>query len=194
LIEPVRPARAVLTIENLASFNRHVREARLPDDVVLYTGGFPSRAVISALTAVAKWPGVSRIYHWGDIDESGLKIALHLAERLPIPVVPHLMTFDLARTKGARVRKIKAISLPHGSPWTSLAMFLEGEDSHFLEQEVVDPMPIDLRDRLHQPSTVNPVQFISKSSSLFTQSPINFSSYQNQDYSDRYKNKGRQQV
>jgi len=146
LIEPVRPARAVLTIENLASFNRHVREARLPDDVVIYTGGFPSRAVISALTAIAKWPGVSRIYHWGDIDEGGLKIALHLAERLPIPVVPHLMTFDLARAKGTRALKIKSLHLPHGSPWASLAMFLEGDDSHFVEQEVVDPIPVDIRE------------------------------------------------
>lgn len=95
LIEAVRPTRSVLTIENLTSFNRHVREARLPDDVVIYTGGFPSRAVISALMTVTKWPSVTHIYHWGDIDESGLKIALHLTERLPVPVIPHLMTFDL---------------------------------------------------------------------------------------------------
>lgn len=101
-IEPTRAIRSILTIENLASFNRHVREARRANDVAVYTGGFPSRAVAAALVAISRWPGITRIHHWGDIDEGGLRVALHLTSLLPIPVLPHLMHPNLARLHGTR--------------------------------------------------------------------------------------------
>nr|WP_249788621.1 Wadjet anti-phage system protein JetD domain-containing protein [Bradyrhizobium sp. G127] len=141
-IEPAGAIRSILTIENLASFNRHVREALQVDDVVVYTGGFPSRAVAAALVAISRWPGISRIHHWGDIDEGGLRIALHLTSLVSIPVLPHLMNPALARLHGTPGKASRKIDLLPGHPWQSLAIFLGGDDARFLEQEKIDPKPI----------------------------------------------------
>jgi hypothetical protein len=138
-IEPTSAIRSVLTIENLASFNRHVRETRVAGDVVVYTGGFPSRAVTAALVAVSQWPGIVCIHHWGDVDEGGLRIALHLSSRLTIPVVPHLMTPELAQQRGTPAKMARHYDLPLDHPWHPLAAFLESEGARFLEQETLDP-------------------------------------------------------
>lgn len=142
LIEPAGEIRSIITIENLASFNRHVREAARPGDIVIYTGGFPSRAVKAALVAISQWLGIVHIYHWGDIDEGGLRIALHLASLLPIPVLPHLMSPALARAHGVPAKSSRMINLPADNPWQSLAIFLGGDDARSLEQEKVDPQPV----------------------------------------------------
>jgi hypothetical protein len=141
-IEPAGTIRSIITIENLASFNRHVREALQADDVVVYTGGFPSRAVAAALVAISRWPGITRIHHWGDIDEGGLRIALHLTSLVPIPVLPHLMNPALARLYGTPGKASRKIDLLPGHPWQPLAIFLGGDDARFLEQEKIDPEPI----------------------------------------------------
>lgn len=142
VIQPAGAIRSILTIENLASFNRHVREALQANDVAVYTGGFPSRAVAAALVAISRWPGITRIYHWGDIDEGGLRIALHLTSLLPIPVLPHLMNPALARLHGTSAKVSRKIDLEADHPWQSLAAFLGGDDARFLEQERIDPEPI----------------------------------------------------
>jgi hypothetical protein len=142
LIEPAGEIRSIITIENLASFNRHVREVIRPGDIVLYTGGFPSRAVKAALVAISQWLGIVHIYHWGDIDEGGLRIALHLASLLPIPVLPHLMSPALARAQGIPAKASRMIDLPRDHPWQSVALFLGSDDARSLEQEKVDPQPV----------------------------------------------------
>lgn len=142
LVEPVGEIRSVLTIENLASFNRHVREAKQSADVVVFTGGFPSRAVAAAVAAISRWPGLDRIHHWGDIDVGGLRIAIHLTTLSQVPVVPHLMAAELARRSGTPGKQAPAFGLPPDHPWHALAAFLEGEP-YFLEQERVDPAQVD---------------------------------------------------
>jgi Uncharacterized protein conserved in bacteria C-term(DUF2220) len=133
----------VLTVENLASFDRHVPEARQPQDVVVSTGGWPSCAVSAVLPAISKWPGISCIYHyWRDIDESGLKIALGLGNTPKIPVLPHLMSTELARRHGAQAKAARGLNLPVDHVWYSLAMLLESGDARFLEQELIDPSPV----------------------------------------------------
>lgn len=141
-IEPAGAIRSILTIENLASFNRHVREALQANDVAVYTGGFPSRAVAAALVAISRWTGITHIYHWGDIDEGGLRIALRLTSLLTIPVLPHLMNPALARLHGVPTKASRKIDLLPSHPWHSLATFLGGDDARFLEQEKIDPEPI----------------------------------------------------
>ncbi|MGV7217535.1 Wadjet anti-phage system protein JetD domain-containing protein [Bradyrhizobium sp. UFLA05-112] len=141
-IEPAGAIRSIITIENLASFNRHVREVLQANEVAVYTGGFPSRAVAAALVAISRWPGIRRIYHWGDIDEGGLRIALHLTSLLPIPVLPHLMNPALARLHGIPGKASRKIDLLPSHPWQSLATFLGGDDARSLEQEKIDPEPI----------------------------------------------------
>ncbi|MCA1411053.1 hypothetical protein I6F30_07695 [Bradyrhizobium sp. NBAIM20] len=142
MIEPAGAIRSIITIENLASFNRHVREALQANDVAIYTGGFPSRAVAAALVAISRWPGISRIHHWGDIDEGGLRIALHLTSLVPVPVLPHLMNPALARLRGTPAKASRKIELLPSDPWQPLATFLGGDDARFLEQEKIDPEPI----------------------------------------------------
>jgi len=142
LVEPSAPTRSLVTIENLASFNRHVREARLAGDVVVYTGGFPSRAVVAALVAISRWPASRIIHHWGDIDEGGLRIALNLSSVVSIPVVPHLMTPELAQQHGAPTKPVKLLTLPPDHPWHILVDFLRSDEARRLEQERIDPQPI----------------------------------------------------
>jgi len=73
-LEPTRTVPYLLTIENLASFQRHVREI---DDqgVVLYTAGFPSPAMAKLLRRldVSLAPRCP-FFHWGDRDLGGLRI------------------------------------------------------------------------------------------------------------------------
>jgi Uncharacterized protein conserved in bacteria C-term(DUF2220) len=149
LLEPSVPIRSVLTIENFASFNRHVREAKQAGDIVVYTGGFPSRAVIAAVVAISHWPGVHRIHHWGDVDEGGLLIALNLASAVKIPLVPHLMTPELARRNGTPKKVARPIDLPLDHPWRPLAMFLQSDEARFLEQERIDPRPTCMAGQPH---------------------------------------------
>ena len=82
----------LLTIENLASFQRHVREIE-DDGIVIYSAGFPS----PALTHVLNWldntlPDSCPCFHWGDRDIGGIRIFSHVEKSLPAHrVLPHLM-------------------------------------------------------------------------------------------------------
>ncbi len=72
----------LLTIENLTTFHQAARELnKNPSGVVLYTAGMPSpswcKAYIRILTAL---PGGTPVYHWGDHDEGGFRIAVQLAQ------------------------------------------------------------------------------------------------------------------
>ncbi|MEN1970905.1 Wadjet anti-phage system protein JetD domain-containing protein [Luteimonas sp. MJ204] len=71
----------LLTIENLASFHDAASDPASAQGLLLYTGGMPSpawrrayRRIIDAL------PATTALYHWGDIDEGGFRIAAVLAE------------------------------------------------------------------------------------------------------------------
>ena len=141
-IDASAPVRSVLTIENLASFNRHVREARQTGDIVVYTGGFPSRAVVAALVAISRWSGVRLIHHWGDIDEGGLRIALTLCEAVSIPIAPHLMTVEIARRQGTPAKPAKLRTMPADHPWHGLVSFLQSGNALHLEQEKTDPQVV----------------------------------------------------
>jgi hypothetical protein len=154
-VAPSGVVRAVVTIENLASFNRYVREARTSDEVVLYTGGFPSRAVMACLGAISIWYR-SAIHHWGDIDPYGIRIALHMARNLPLPVVPHLMDVSLARRFGTPTSPVFIdASFPAGDPWLPLTRFFSQDGARILEQEELDPVhvPVERNVEVVSPSS-----------------------------------------
>ena len=73
-------ARYLLTIENLASFHDAARALPDADGLLVYTAGMPSpawRALYArVLTAL---PAHAAVWHWGDIDEGGFRIAATLA-------------------------------------------------------------------------------------------------------------------
>lgn len=71
----------LLTIENLTTFHELARSPAMPSNIVLlYTGGMPSpsfkRAYFCFLDGL---PECGQVFHWGDIDAGGFRIADHLA-------------------------------------------------------------------------------------------------------------------
>ncbi len=75
-------AHALLSIENLASFHEAAAMRGDAPVLLLYTGGMPSptwRAAYARL--LAGLPADAALYHWGDIDRGGFRIAARLAEQ-----------------------------------------------------------------------------------------------------------------
>jgi len=139
----VGAVRSVLTIENLESFNRHVRECRQPDDIVVYTGGFPAVGVVTILRNLITLSGVAGLWHWGDIDAGGIGIARYLERMLQIPVRPHLMTAALAVAFGKPASlPMRLPDIPAESAFAPLATYLLQPDARCLEQEIIDPEPV----------------------------------------------------
>jgi hypothetical protein len=93
----------MLTIENYASFVRHVREVSLRDGAVaIFSGGFPSRPALSAIASLAGQVGAP-VFHWGDMDAGGVRIFRHLElelQKRDVELRPHLMEVELLRTVG----------------------------------------------------------------------------------------------
>lgn len=74
-------ARYLLTIENLASFHDAASDPTAAHGLLLYTGGMPSPAWRRACARIiAGLPATATLYHWGDIDEGGFRIAAALAD------------------------------------------------------------------------------------------------------------------
>lgn len=71
----------LLTVENLTTFHEMVsRRLEAPGAILLYTGGMPSpswKRVYRLL--LLSLPREARVFHWGDIDAGGFRIADHLA-------------------------------------------------------------------------------------------------------------------
>lgn len=134
---------SILTIENLESFHRHVREVRGPNDVVIYCGGFPAQGVVRALRHIAEAANAAVVHHWGDIDLGGVRIGRFIETSLAVTVVPHLMSADIAIACGRKTPPAPALTNFAGdSSFAPLAAFLASENSHWLEQEVLDPAPV----------------------------------------------------
>ncbi len=117
---------ALLSIENLASFHE---AAALRDDapvLLLYTGGMPSptwRAAYARL--LAGLPTDAALYHWGDIDRGGFRIAAKLAETAAAAsrcLQPWLMSPDalpaevIAGSAPPRQRYRRRCATGHGVP------------------------------------------------------------------------------
>lgn len=73
-------ARCLLTIENLASFHDAARSPHAASALLLYTGGMPSPAWRAAYARILRsLAPATPVFHWGDIDEGGFRIAAVLA-------------------------------------------------------------------------------------------------------------------
>lgn len=145
-LQPVARPGYLLSIENFASFNRQAREIQ-DDGLLLYTGGFPSRAVRTALCRLdALLPEDVPFFHWGDIDPWGLKIFRNIEESLHRPLRPHLMdgaTADLGMPAqaSAEMRRLAETN----SAIASMAAQLGSADARHLEQEELDPITPEVR-------------------------------------------------
>lgn len=92
----------VLTIENLTTFHQAARLlVGREDGLVIYTGGMPSPAWRSAyLNVLVGIPEQCKIYHWGDFDEGGFRIARILQKTASLfckTIEPWLMDIESTR-------------------------------------------------------------------------------------------------
>jgi len=139
-------ARYLLTIENLTSFHDAARAMRDQRGLLIFTGGMPSppwRAFYARL--LSSLPDTIDLYHWGDIDEGGFRIAAALATvakqarktlkpwrmspaDVPTPhVAPAAASLDKMRTWAER------------AGWQHIAAAL-GAHPVTIEQEALDPL------------------------------------------------------
>ncbi|QRM32776.1 Wadjet anti-phage system protein JetD domain-containing protein [Microvirga sp. VF16] len=141
----------VLTIENFASFNRHVLEADHDrTGLTIYVGGYPSLATQRALSAVAAaLPGQVPFLHWSDIDPDGTWIFRTVERAIERPLRPHLMGRELAEAYGERPSRASQLRAGEaaGSMISDLVDYLAGPNAKVMEQEEVNPMLPDLSPR-----------------------------------------------
>jgi hypothetical protein len=135
--------RYLLTIENFASFNRHITEAdRERCGLTIYVGGYPSLATQEALRHLAgAIPAEVPFFHWSDIDPDGTWIFRTIERIVGRLLMPHLMTADLAERFG-RVPE-QAVRPPRqteNSAISPLVTYLQSDGAKWLEQEELDPV------------------------------------------------------
>jgi hypothetical protein len=138
----------LLTIENYASFNRHILEADPGRaGVTIYVGGYPSLATQNALRILAgKLPDSVPLFHWSDIDADGTWIFRTIEKAIGRTLKPHLMSPTIAEQAGRPGNGRSDIrNCPPDSGIAALVEYLGREDAKTLEQEELDPkLPIEL--------------------------------------------------
>jgi hypothetical protein len=132
----------LLTIENFASFNRHIAEAD-PEraGVTIYVGGYPSLATQRALGVLASTLSEQvPLYHWSDIDPDGTWIFRTIERAVGRALRPHLMSPEIAEQFGKPAvvgAGLKQVSRDSGI--FALSEYLSGPCAKTLEQEELDP-------------------------------------------------------
>lgn len=141
-------ARYVLTIENLTSFHDAARAMPNGDVLLIYTGGMPSpawRAFFARL--LGSMPADCRLYHWGDIDEGGFRIAAQLAmvanadgRRLsPWLMSPQDFDIDALDAEAPSAACLKKMTYwADKAGWQQIASALQQTPIR-IEQEAIDP-------------------------------------------------------
>jgi Uncharacterized protein conserved in bacteria C-term(DUF2220) len=133
----------IITIENATSFWRYCTEIS-GNYLALLSDGFPARDVLSSmahLVKAARFAGDPPIFHWGDIDAGGVRIAAHLEDAFGTSVHLHQMTPLLAVELGTPLRSRKGLDrlAPRPGSIGELASWLRTSDAKALEQEELDP-------------------------------------------------------
>jgi hypothetical protein len=138
----------LLTIENYASFNRHIIEADPTRvGVTIYVGGYPSLAMQSALGILAsKLPESVPLFHWSDIDADGTWIFRTIEKAIGRTLRPHLMSAAIAEQFGRpRNGSSNIRDCPPDSGIAALVEYLARDDGKTVEQEELDPkLPVEL--------------------------------------------------
>jgi len=132
----------LLTIENFASFSRHIAEADPErEGVTIYVGGYPSLATQRALGILtSKLSDQIPIYHWSDIDPDGTWIFRTIERAMGRTLRPHLMSPEIAEQFGKP--SVVGAGLKKASPDSgifALSEYLSSPDAKTLEQEELDP-------------------------------------------------------
>jgi len=143
-------ARCLLSIENLASFHDAAQANSAGDVLLLYTGGMPSPAWRAAYARVLRaLPSPLPVFHWGDIDEGGFRIAAALAavaREAGRHVQPWLMSPSVLPAGILRSAEVPAPALlaamrrwAERAGWPQVVESLARQPIR-LEQETLDPV------------------------------------------------------
>jgi Uncharacterized protein conserved in bacteria C-term(DUF2220) len=134
----------IITIENPTSFWRYSTEIG-GNYLALLTDGFPARDVLSSMAHLVRAARLiaagTPLYHWGDIDAGGLRIAAHLEDTFGLLVRLHQMQPELAVALGSELKSRKGLDrlVDRVGDIGELARWLETEQAKMLEQEELDP-------------------------------------------------------
>lgn len=105
----------LLTIENLATYQRYIATEQSPNELIIYTAGFPSPQLKVLYKKIVNLAPISSVRHWGDIDLGGLRI-LRVFEKWSMKrAVGFRMSFedysDFTASKPLSEREIKEVEL-----------------------------------------------------------------------------------
>lgn len=137
------PVDYVITIENPTSFWRYCLEVK-GRYLALLTDGFPARDVLSGMghfiTAARSIRNIP-VFHWGDIDAGGVRIAAHLEDEFDISIFLHQMDPSLALKFGSALKSRKGLGrlAERQGDIGKLACWLLTDGAMALEQEELDP-------------------------------------------------------
>jgi hypothetical protein len=147
-----RPVQYIITIENPTSFWRYCLEVK-GCYLALLSDGFPARDVLSSMVHLVKSARSIQeapIFHWGDIDAGGIRIAAHLEDAFEASITLHLMSPALALELGSPLQYRQGLAklTRRNGDIGKLALWLSGDEAMVLEQEELDPRsPMDENSR-----------------------------------------------
>ena len=138
------PVDYILTVENPTSFWRYCTEIG-GNYLALLSDGFPARDVLSSMTHLVKAAcrmADTPLYHWGDIDSGGVRIAAHLEDAFGVAMSLHEMTPALALAHGTPLQSRKGLErlATRSGDIGVLARWLTTDHAMALEQEELDPL------------------------------------------------------
>lgn len=119
----------LLTIENLTTFHQAARElSKNPTGVVIYSAGMPSPGWGEAYVRIlVSLPEGIPVYHWGDHDEGGFRIAARMAQfafRAGHPLRPWSMDASIWKNAGHKATAEQQSSMARNAGragWDELA-------------------------------------------------------------------------
>jgi hypothetical protein len=145
IVGVVGAPRHVMTIENQTTFHSEARRMAETEVLLIYTGGMPSPAWRTMYQRILSGlPDTVPIYHWGDVDEGGFRIAALLSRDaegagrtlLPWRMHPDDIPHDLRRaTTQSVANRMQRYAAAAG--WDDLARSVS-EAKMTVEQEGLD--------------------------------------------------------
>ena len=134
------PVDYTIIIENQTSFWRYCMEVE-GRFLALLSDGFPARDVLAGIVHLVRVAQPAPVFHWGDIDAGGLRIAKHLEDACGVPLRLHDMAPELAEKWGTPLKSQRGLKLLAGLEGDigALARWLCSSAGQALEQEQLDP-------------------------------------------------------
>lgn len=136
------PVDYTIIIENPTSFWRYCMEVE-GRYLALLSDGFPARDVLAGIVHMVRVAQPAPLFHWGDIDAGGLRIAKHLEDACGVPLRLHDMGPELALEWGTPLKSRRGLEqlANRAGDIGALAQWLQSSDGQALEQEQLDPHP-----------------------------------------------------